>query len=186
MPTRVDRRWLPALLAGAALAGCGSAPSTPAAPPNTPARPASAVTVVKIDDVAGARPATGLGSASVIYVEPVEGGLTRIAAVFGAHLPGVVGPVRSARPTDIGLLGQWGRPAFAYSGSAPQLRAALRSASLVNAAQSDVPRAYFRRSTHRAPHNLYVHPGQLPAGTGPPVPVLAFGPRPADGVAGSD
>lgn len=184
---RVDRRWPLVLVAAALVAGCGTSHQpAPAAPSSTPARPASAVTVVKVDDVAAARPATGLGSAQVIYVEPVEGGLTRIAAVFGGRLPSVVGPVRSARPTDIGLLGQWGRPAFAYSGSAPQLRAALRSAPLVNAAQSDVPRAYFRGSTHRAPHNLYVHPGQLPVGTGPAVPAVAFGPRPAGGVASTD
>ncbi|HEY1574619.1 MAG TPA: DUF3048 domain-containing protein [Pseudonocardiaceae bacterium] len=187
MSIRVDRRWPLVLVAVALIAGCGTAQqSTPAAPSTTPVRPASAVTVVKIDDVAAARPATGLGSAQVVYVEPVEGGLTRIAAVFGARLPAVVGPVRSARPTDIGLLGQWGRPTFAYSGSAPQLRAALRSAPLVNASQSDVPRAYFRRSTHRAPHNLYVHPGQLPAGTGPAEPAATFGPLPAGGVPATD
>lgn len=186
MSIRVDRRWL-VLVAVALVAGCGTPQqSTPAAPTTTPVRPASAVTVVKVDDVAAARPATGLSTAEVIYVEPVEGGLTRIAAVFGGRLPSVVGPVRSARPTDIGLLGQWGRPAFAYSGSAPQLRAALRSAPLVNAAQSDAPHAYFRRSTHRAPHNLYVHPGQLPVGTGPDVPAVTSGPLPAGGVASTD
>ncbi|HEX5119882.1 MAG TPA: DUF3048 domain-containing protein [Pseudonocardiaceae bacterium] len=184
---RVDRRWPLALVAVALIAGCGTAQQpTLAAPTTTPARPASAVTVVKVDDVAAARPATGLGAARVVYVEPVEGGLTRIAAVFGGRVPAVVGPVRSARPTDIGLLGQWGRPAFAYSGSAPQLRAALRSAPLVNAAQSDVPHAYFRRSTHRAPHNLYVHPGQLPVGTGPAVPAVTFGPPPSGGVPSTD
>lgn len=188
MPNPIERRWLLVVLVAVLAAGCGSKVTPQAAPPSstTPVRPAAAVTVVKIDDVAAARPATGLGSATVVYVEPVEGGLARIAAVFGARLPNVAGPVRSARPTDLGLLGQWGRPTFAYSGSAPEMRAALKSAPLVNASQSTVPRAYFRRSTHRAPHNLYVRPAQLPPGTGSAVPAVVFGARPAGGVAATD
>ncbi|MEK8169174.1 hypothetical protein NKH77_03265 [Streptomyces sp. M19] len=35
------------------------------------------------------------------------------------HLPSRVGPVRSARETDLDLLGQFGRPALAYSGCSP-------------------------------------------------------------------
>ncbi|WP_245573224.1 DUF3048 domain-containing protein [Amycolatopsis benzoatilytica] len=180
------RRIGPALLAAALLAaGCrGSNPSpgeSPASPASPPAGQAQ-VLAVKIDNVAAARPATGLGSADVVYVAPVEGGLTRIIAVFSAKIPDVVGPVRSARETDIAVLAQYGRLAFAYSGAAPQILPALRGASLVNAAQSDVPGAYFRQPGHPAPHNLYVRTASLPAGRGPAPPaVLAFGPAPAGG-----
>jgi hypothetical protein len=167
-------------------AGCGSSGGSSAAPASAVAPSGSAVVAIKIDNVAAARPATGLSGAETIYVELVEGGLTRIVAVFGADRPDVVGPVRSARPTDIDLLAQYGRPTFAYSGSAPELRAALRSGEFVNAAQSDVSRAYFRRSTHAAPHNLYVRPGLLPTGTGPSAPVLTFGATPPGGTPATD
>lgn len=63
----------------------GGGTTTPAAPPATP-RPATTsaptppplpVLAVKIDNVPAARPQTAMGSAEVVYVEPVEGGLTR-------------------------------------------------------------------------------------------------------------
>lgn len=58
-----------------------------AASPPGQAASADPVLVVKIDNVDEARPATGLGSADVVYVEPVEGGLTRLAAVFSTNRP---------------------------------------------------------------------------------------------------
>ena len=52
---------------------------------------------VKIDNIALARPQTGLTDADIVYVLPVEGGLSRFMAVFSSHFPPVIGPVRSAR-----------------------------------------------------------------------------------------
>ena len=75
------------------------------------------VLAVKIDNTAPARPRVGLGSADVVYVEPVEGGLTRLNAVFSTRVPAEVGPVRSGRVSDAGILAGYGRVAFAYSGS---------------------------------------------------------------------
>ena len=40
------------------------------------------ILVVKIDDTLAARPQIGLDRADVVYIEQVEGGLTRLAAVF--------------------------------------------------------------------------------------------------------
>jgi hypothetical protein len=166
------------------LTGCSSTPSTggTAPPPATTTTPPAgpAVIAVKIDNVDPARPSTGLASADAIYVEPVEAGLTRIVAVF-SHPPQTVGPVRSARQTDIDLLAQYGRPTFAYSGSVPQLQAPIQAASLVNASQAAVPGAYFRDDTRVSPHNLYLRPAKLPAGTGPRDVALATGPAPAGG-----
>lgn len=171
------------LLAGLLLAaGCSSAqPGSATGTTTTAAAPSgSAVIAIKIDNVDPARPSTGLASADAIYVVPVEAGLTRIVAVF-SHPPQVVGPVRSARQTDIDLLAQFGRPTFAYSGSVPQLQGPIKAASLVNASQAAVPGAFVRDSSRIAPHNLFVHPAQLPAGTGPQDVVLATGPAPAGG-----
>src|SRR5215207_11116288 len=59
------------------------------------------VLVVKVDNTRSARPQAGVYSADVVYVEEVEGGVTRLAAVFSSTFPPSVGPIRSARTTDI-------------------------------------------------------------------------------------
>lgn len=70
------------------------------------------VLVVKIDDTTFAHPQVGLKSADVVYIEQVEGGLTRLAAVFSSNIPALIGPVRSARISDIELLAQYGKSAL--------------------------------------------------------------------------
>lgn len=176
------RFWLvPAAAVLLLIPACaGQAPAPAPTTTTTTAVPAGSALVVKIDNVAAARPQTGLAAANVVYVEPVEGGLTRIAAVFLGQLPPVIGPVRSARETDIDLLGQYGRPTLACSGSAPQLVPLLRDAGLETGCQSAVPGAYFRDNTRVAPHDLFVRPDKLPKGTGTVTP-QATGPAPAGG-----
>lgn len=126
-----------------------------------PTRAGRRVLAVKIDNVAPARPQTGLGTADVVYIEPVEGGLSRILAIFSGTLPARVGPVRSARESDLELLAQYGRPGLAYSGANTKVLAAIRSASIVDLSQSNVPAAYRRSSSRRAPHNLFTDPDAL-------------------------
>ncbi|WP_308188562.1 DUF3048 domain-containing protein [Nocardia spumae] len=138
--------------------------------------------VVKVDNSPQARPPVGLGAADVVYVEPVEGGLSRLAAVFSTDKPPVVGPVRSARETDLTLLDQFGNPTLASSGSAPELVPAIEGSSLQNASADQQPSAYFRDYSRDAPHNLFVRPDQLPVGGGwPSASQLQFGPAPAGG-----
>jgi len=62
------------------------------------------VVAVKIDNIKQARPPTGLKSADIIYALPVEGGLSRLMAVFSSRFPPVIGPVRSAREDDLELM----------------------------------------------------------------------------------
>lgn len=153
--------------------GSTQAADAPPAASTTPSTTTAAspgkyhVLVAKIDNVAPARPQTGVGAADVVYVEQVEGGLTRIAAVYCADPPPVVGPVRSARFTDLGVLAQYGRPALAFSGAASTLLTDLRSADIIAASPARDPAAYFRNPARPAPHDLYVHPARLPhAGAG--------------------
>jgi hypothetical protein len=94
-----------------------------------PQRPTIAV---KIDDTAPGRPQVGINKADIVYVEAVEGGLTRLAAIFGTYHPKAVGYVRSTRPSDPDLLRQYGKITEAYSGGAhdslPRLyRSGIRS-----------------------------------------------------------
>jgi hypothetical protein len=63
------------------------------------------ILVVKLDDTRSAHPQIGIEEADIVYIEQVEGGLTRLAAVFSSKIPQRIGPVRSARISDIELLG---------------------------------------------------------------------------------
>jgi hypothetical protein len=110
--------------------------------------------IFKIDNVQPARPPTGLTKADIVYVLPVEGGLSRIFAVFSSHIPPVVGPVRSSREEDIQLLRQFGRPAFAFSGAQPHLLPVVEHARIVNL-YAGIVGGYFRGSGRIAPYNLY-------------------------------
>lgn len=119
------------------------------------------VLVVKIDDVGAARPQFHLNEADVIIVEPVEGGLTRLFAVYQTVWPDVVGPVRSARITDTDLVPAFGRPAFAYSGAMTRLRPYLEAAQLQLVGAPQGGSGYERINDRAAPHNLIARPGLL-------------------------
>lgn len=160
----------------------GTGPERAPPGPDATSRVGEPVLVAKIDNSPQARPPVGLGAADVVYVEPVEGGLSRLAAVFSTDKPPVIGPVRSARETDLTLLDQFGNPTLASSGAAPELVAAVDRSSLQNASADREPAAYYRDYSRDAPHNLFVHSDQLPVGGGwPAASQLHFGPAPAGG-----
>ena len=50
-------------------------------------RPDGPVYAVKIDNTAKAHPQRGLTKADVVYIEQVEGGVTRLAAVYSSTYP---------------------------------------------------------------------------------------------------
>jgi hypothetical protein len=123
-----------------------------------PAKAGLPVVVVKVDNVAGAFPQAGLNDADVVYVEEVEGGLTRLTTVFSSRTPAMVGPVRSARTDNIQLLKQFGRPAIAYSGANDLVLRAVRASVLRSADFDSFPGPYRRMggNGHVAPHNLFL------------------------------
>jgi hypothetical protein len=106
-------------------------PLTGAATPlgSVPQRPAMAV---KIDNYPAGRPQSGLDKADIVFEEPVEGGITRFAAVFQCNNAGLIGPVRSARNIDIGILGQLGNPLLAHVGGIDPVIANIDASPLVN------------------------------------------------------
>ena len=64
--------------------------------------------VVKIDDTDQAHPQEGIDKADLVFIEQVEGGMVRLAAIFSTEIPDQIGPVRSARISDIDILAQFG------------------------------------------------------------------------------
>ena len=138
--------------------------------------------VVKMDNSPDARPQTGINEADVVYELLVEG-ITRYAVVFQSQTPDPVGPVRSARSSDIELLTNLGAPLIAWSGANPgvtnEVHTAVENGFLVNAGQDTIPAQYHRDNSRKAPHNLYTNVSGLladaaPAGAGAPPPLFTY------------
>ena len=129
---------------------------TPTPTPSPSALPAERVVAVKIENTPAAHPRAGHTAADVIYVEPVEAGLTRLLAIFIGDLPKEVGPVRSARETDVDLLANYGKGVpFAFSGASSFTNRVLARGSQKNLPHGSVP-GYWRVRGRSAPHNLMV------------------------------
>lgn len=168
-------------------------PTTELPPPPPPLWPLSGVPMedpsradvspvigVKVENSGPARPWVGLSSADVVFVEMVEAGLTRFHAVFHSRVPEVVEPVRSLRPMDAAILGQWDGTLLA-SGGQPAFIS--RVESVVGLRTNDRGDAGFHRdSTRRAPHNVYVRMSEivpsLPV-SGEVKPLAAYGETPS-------
>ena len=120
------------------------------------------ILVVKIDDTNAAHPQIGLESADVVYVEQVEGGLTRLAAIYTSKLPPLIGPIRSARISDIELLAQFGRVGFAYSGAQSKMRPVIAAANLENlSAERNPPSIYGKDPDRPGPVDMILKPDLL-------------------------
>lgn len=122
----------------------------------------SPILVVKIDDTSYAHPQVGLRDSDVVYIEQVEGGLTRLAAIFSSKVPDVIGPVRSARISDIELMAQYGKVAFAYSGAQSKFLPVLRAANIADVGATRLgPTYYANDSTRVAPYAMMLNAATL-------------------------
>lgn len=154
------------------------APLTGLPDPSGVTRHRSALTI-KIDNTPEARPQYGIEKADVVYEEIVEGGITRLAAIFNSQLPTKVGPVRSVRRTDREIVYPLGG-IFAFSGGAQYALRSIETAPVRLFDQSTAGAAMFRDPRRYAPHNLYANAALLMARGGVPRPAPAqFTYRPA-------
>jgi len=144
------------------------APLTGLADPSGLAAHRPALTV-KIENTPEAMPQWGLDQADVVYEEIVNGGITRLAAIFNSHAPAKIGPVRSVRPTDEQIVFPLGG-IFAYSGGAPYAIAAIAKAPVTLVDESSAGSAMFRDPNRVAPHNLYAVGPSLFTFKGSPTP----------------
>jgi hypothetical protein len=113
------------------------------------------ILAVKIDDSVSARPQIGIDRADIVYIEQVEGGLTRLATIFSSEIPTLIGPIRSARISDIEILAQYGRVVFAYSGAQSKLLPVISAANLNDyGAQRQSPTIYTRDESRTSPTNM--------------------------------
>jgi hypothetical protein len=119
-----------------------------------PDRPALAL---KVENLPEARPQAGLDKSDIVYEEPVEGGITRFIVIFQCKDSGRVGPVRSARLTDAGVLSQYDHPVFGYAGGVPSVEQAVDAAGVKDENYDIAVSAYVRDSNRPMPHNLYTN-----------------------------
>ncbi|HEV7887212.1 MAG TPA: DUF3048 domain-containing protein, partial [Acidimicrobiales bacterium] len=120
----------------------GAAPLT-----GLPAKPellGRAALVVKIDNAPKARPQKGLLQADVVIEEKVEDGVTRFFTIFQSQDADPVGPVRSARTTDITLVTPLNRPLFSYSGTNATFQKLISAAPLVDVGHNAASGEYRR------------------------------------------
>ena len=166
--------------------------TTTTAPPTAPltglpatdadvlARPAL---IVKVDNVEPkARPQAGLNAADVVFEERVEGSVTRLLAVFHSTDTRPAGPVRSARTSDLGVIGMLNHPYYAWSGANATFAAKIRSAPITDIGVDKASSQYQRAKGRPAPSNLMLldtaEARKLPAdeGAGPPAPLFTYRP----------
>lgn len=122
--------------------------------------PNGTVLAVKIDNLpVHAWPQAGLDRADDVFVEEIENGYTRHVALFASDYPRRIGPVRSARETDLALLPSFGRVGLAYSGAAGKVQTQIDAAPLVGMREAS-PASAFSRDAKRGrakggTHNLF-------------------------------
>lgn len=143
--------------------------TTPKAPPVAPltglADPSGASLTrcalnVKIENDADARPQAGVAQADVVYDQVIDGGITRLLAMFNSEVPEAVGPVRSVRPIDPKLVWPVGG-VFAYSGDTPDNVKAISAVPNLKPVDENDRAALYRVKSRAAPRNLYGHPDVL-------------------------
>lgn len=100
------------------------------------------VLAIKIDNTRAAQPHTGLQAADLVYVTEVEWDLTRLIAVYNSTLPDVIGPVRSARISDLDILAPFDKIAFSNSGMQTKLRPVLAAANLFDVSAERIYEAF--------------------------------------------
>ena len=154
----------------------------------TSGRPALVIKVGNNDS--RSLPHVGLEVADVVYEAHIENGVTRFLAVYHSEVPLRVGPVRSARSSDIDLIGNLDRPTFAYWGSnegvGNEVEAAVDQGTFVGMTTTGDGQHFFFRAEGRAemPYDGMVDSAAIAvASTGsPPDPIFAFGPLPASAI----
>lgn len=110
------------------------------------------VLVLKLDNTEASSPQQGLSHADLVVEELVEGGITRLAAFYYSDIPGDVGPVRSLRASDIGIVAPVDG-AMVTSGGFGETVERITDAG-IRIFNEGSP-GFYRESTRSSPYNLF-------------------------------
>lgn len=119
------------------------------------------VLAIKIDNTRPAQPHAGLQSADLVYVTEVEWDLTRFIAIFNSSLPDAIGPVRSARISDVDILAPFGRIAFSNSGAQSKLLPVIAAANVYDVSAEKVYAAFTDDPGRPSPVDHMADPREL-------------------------
>jgi hypothetical protein len=116
----------------------------------------------KIDNVGTETLKANINRTDMVFVEMVEGGLTRLVAVWHSDLPTAVGPVRSIRPMDPDIISPLGG-IVCYSGGQLKFVTMMRNTNVFNASETtEQDKGTFTRAKDReAPKNVLVDAAKL-------------------------
>lgn len=149
---------------------------------------------VMINNLAPARPQSGMTQADIVWELLAEGGITRFVAVFQSkEFAEPIGPVRSIRPYYI-QVGEFYNGVLVHAGASNDGFAILQKQKKEDLDEITNAGAYFyREKTRKAPHNVYTTLEKLRAGAEKRkysnianVPVLTFNDNPPALVGASD
>jgi len=112
------------------------------------------VLVAKMDNTEASSPQIGLSKADMVVEELVEGGLTRLAAFYYSTIPGTVGPVRSMRASDIGIVSPV-KADVVTSGAASRTIARINGAGIKYFTEGS--KGFARDNSRSAPYNLFAN-----------------------------
>jgi len=128
--------------------------------------------LVKLGNSEVERPQAGLALADVVYESVTEGGITRYAAVFQAHEVANLGPVRSARLSDLQIAPEFSA-VLVHVGASNPIMNMLRAGKVLDLDQFTYQQYYHRTRDRVAPYNVYTSTKDLRTGAGD----LGFSPK---------
>lgn len=116
---------------------------------------------VVIDNVGEAKPQTGLNDAAIVYEVTVEGGLTRLLAVYkDVDKEKTIGPVRSARPVFIDYVLE-NDSIFVHFGYSTRAQNDIEKLSINNVNGLVTDSAFWRTKEKSAPHNVLTNMNKI-------------------------
>ena len=119
--------------------------------------------IVKVDNVPQAFGLQeGVDNADIVFVEEVENGATRMAVVFQSK-DDTVGPVRSARTSDLEIAGNMNMPYFAYSGANGGVLRLVANGPMIDMGidRSEATAVYSRNQRGRGLHRFFLPTNEL-------------------------
>jgi len=102
----------------------------------------------------GVRPQSGLSSASLVYEMIVEGGITRLMAVYGGEPADPVGPVRSARDTYLEFASELDCM-YVHAGGSYTALLAIQEMELKDLEGLCEAKYFWRDPSKSSPHNFF-------------------------------
>ncbi len=110
---------------------------------------------VMLDNHGAARPQSSVADADIVIEMPVEGGYSRLMAIFTTMTDIDLGPIRSARPCFLDRAMEL-NCIYVHCGGSDRAYADIRNEDIEDIDQATAETGVFWRSNHRnAPHNVY-------------------------------